>query len=78
MSYLTYFNQNTGLSADFIPLTNRVIKYREWILESLTQREYIPIREEEDGKVFINFTDWIRINLLRMTRFSQQSLNLPK
>ncbi|MGX7686090.1 TlpA family protein disulfide reductase [Flectobacillus roseus] len=53
MSYLTYFNQNTGLSADFIPLNEQGDKIsRVDFLEILSQKDYIPIREEEDGKVF--------------------------
>jgi cytidylate kinase len=53
MSYLTYFNQNTGLSADFIPLDEQGNQIqRMYFLKALTQRQYIPIREEKNGKVY--------------------------
>ncbi|NBB28791.1 redoxin domain-containing protein [Cellulophaga sp. BC115SP] len=53
MSYLTYFNQNTGLSADFIPLDEQGNQMqRMYFLKALTQRQYIPIREEKNGKVY--------------------------
>jgi hypothetical protein len=38
MSYLTYFNQNTGLSADFIPLDEQGDKISSGFLESLSQK----------------------------------------
>ena len=53
MSYLTYFNQNTGLSTDFIPLDEQGNQIqRMYFLKALTQRQYIPIREEKNGKVY--------------------------
>ncbi|MDI9874923.1 TlpA family protein disulfide reductase [Flectobacillus rivi] len=50
---MTYFNQNTGLSADFIPLDEQGNQIqRMYFLKALTQRQYIPIREEKNGKVY--------------------------
>lgn len=53
ISYLTYFNQNTGLSADFIPLDEQGNEMQRIdFVKVLRKKHCIPIREEEDGKVY--------------------------
>jgi hypothetical protein len=38
MSYLTYFNQNTGLSADFIPLDEQGNQIQRMYFESVNPK----------------------------------------